>query len=491
MGLRDLSITFPRDIPRGRSILYMPRVLSLLSASTEIVCRLGCSHMLVGRSHGCDDPMLATVLPIATAPRVDPNAPSKELDASVRAQAVGGGPVYHVHNELVRKLSPDVIITQEQCRICAVTPEDVNVACRGLPAMQLVTIKPTTLDDVLGDIMTIATALGVPERGNRLVEMIRNRLAQLLHLTAHVSPKPRVAHVEWLSPLMGSGYWIAELCEAANATMVCGSRGGHSQTLESMRALADADVILLAPCGFGLERTHAELKMLGLLEAEEWLQLPAVKRGAVAVADGNLYFNRSSCGVLDTAEIVAEVVHDSICGLFGHHGNNWVRLSELESFCSREGAASVTKHVELAPPHAMAAPPPAAKRAQLDASQVERIDSPEEWVRAQVERLRAAEFAAAFAMNSVQNRARLGNADQFAAVVRGNPSFAALADPANKFECHVEPDGQTEGRHSIIVRVHGAGHGDLAHDLSFSFDVSSVADGAGARFATDGVRILC
>ena len=114
---------------------YMPRVLSLLSASM-IVCRLGCSHMLVGRSHGCDDPMLATVLPIATAPRVDPNASSKELDASVRAQAVGGGPVYHVHNELVRKLSPDVIITQEQCRICAATPEDVNVACRGLPAMQ-------------------------------------------------------------------------------------------------------------------------------------------------------------------------------------------------------------------------------------------------------------------------------------------------------------------------------------------------------------------
>lgn len=464
----------------------MPRVLSLLSASTEIVCRLGCSHMLVGRSHGCDDPKLATVLPIATAPRVDPNAPSKELDASVRAQAAGGGPVYHVHNELVRKLAPDVIITQEQCRICAVTPEDVNAACEGLPAVQLVTIKPTTLDDVLGDIMTIATALGVSERGTRLVEMIRSRLAELKELTAHESHKPRVAHVEWLSPLMGSGYWIAELCEAANATMVCGSRGGHSQTLESAAALADADVILLAPCGFGLERTHAELQMLDLLKSDEWLQLPAVKGDAVVVADGNLYFNRSSCGVLDTAEMVAEAVHESVCGLFGHHGNRWVRLSELESFCAREGAAVATKHVELAPPHAMVILPPAANGAESDGSELRRIDSPCAWVKAQVERLRAADFAGAFAMNSAANRARLGNADQFATVVRGNPSFAALADPAYAFDCHVEADGGGTGRHAITVRVHGTGHGDLA----FAFDVRSV-DGAGVRFGTDGVRILC
>ena len=93
-----------------------PRVLSLLSASTEIVHRLGCSHMLVGRSHGCDDPPLAAVLPIATAPRVDPNAPSAEIDAAVRAQSVVGGPIYHIRNATVLELKPDIIITQEQCR---------------------------------------------------------------------------------------------------------------------------------------------------------------------------------------------------------------------------------------------------------------------------------------------------------------------------------------------------------------------------------------
>ena len=156
-----------------------PRVLSLLSASTEIVHRLGCSHLLVGRSHGCDDPPLATILPIATAPRVDPNAPSKELDNAVRAQAAAGGPIYHIHSAFVKAAKPDVIITQEQCRICAVTPEDVAQVCEALPAASLVTIKPTTLDDVFGDIETIAGALKVPERGARLVSMLRSRLALL------------------------------------------------------------------------------------------------------------------------------------------------------------------------------------------------------------------------------------------------------------------------------------------------------------------------
>jgi iron complex transport system substrate-binding protein len=166
-----------------------PRVLSLLSAATEIVYRLGCDHLLVGRSHGCDDPPLAVTLPVATAPRIDPNAPSAQIDEAVRAQSVAGGPVYHIHADLVKRLRPDVVITQEQCRICAVTPEDVTAACALSPGLiKLVTIKPITLDDVLGDVTTIATALGVPERGERLINLLRARLASLSTLT--VRPRP-------------------------------------------------------------------------------------------------------------------------------------------------------------------------------------------------------------------------------------------------------------------------------------------------------------
>ena len=179
------------------------RVLSLLSAATEIVYRLGCDHLLVGRSHGCDDPPLAVTLPVATAPRIDPNAPSAQIDEAVRAQSVAGGPVYHIHADLVKRLRPDVVITQEQCRICAVTPEDVNAACALSPGLiKLVTIKPITLDDVLGDVTTIAAALGVPERGERLVGLLRSRLASLSALT--VGPWPTVARRGPHGPL-GSG----------------------------------------------------------------------------------------------------------------------------------------------------------------------------------------------------------------------------------------------------------------------------------------------
>ena len=275
---------------------------------------------------------MAAALPVATAPRVDPNATSRELDVAVRAQSVAGGPIYHIHSELVMELRPDVIITQEQCRICAVTPEDVTKACARLPTAALVTIKPVTLDDVLGDVEAIAAALGVPERGARLVSYMRARLASLSAIAPAATPAPRVVHLEWLDPLMGSGYWIAECMEAAHCTMLHGSRGGHSATIDSLSRLSEADVILLAPCGFSIERTHAELAALSMLASAEWLALPAVQRGAVGVADGNLYFNRSSCGVLETAEIVAELAHDELRGLFGHHGRRWVRLSELDAF---------------------------------------------------------------------------------------------------------------------------------------------------------------
>jgi len=450
-----------------------PRVLSLLSAATEIVCRLGCAHLLVGRSHGCDDPPLATTLPVVTAPRVDPNAASHVLDEAVRAQAVSGGPIYHIRSELVRKLQPDVIITQEQCRICAVTASDVEAACGGdgSPTATLITIRPTTLDDVLNDVHTIARALDVPERGDRLVKMLTGRLESLRASTTQLSGHQvlRVAHLEWLAPMMGSGYWIAECVEAASCKMVHGSRGGHAQTISCPSQLFDADVIIIAPCGFGIERTHSELAILGLLKTEEWCKLPAVCRGSVAVADGNLYFNRSSCGVVEAAEMVAEIAHPEMCGLFGHHGARWVRLSELDAYCGREGAAQPFKNVEIAPGITDAKPAeglvavanhPATRHVQL-----------------QIERMRIDDFVGAFELNSAANRERLGSASSFEAIVKSSPSFSALAAVQNNVEI-LEVYNL-----SVALRVQTS---DKAH--SFIFDISESEGGA---LATDGVRITC
>ena len=460
-----------------------PRVLSLLSASTEIVHRLGCAHLLVGRSHGCDDPPMAAVLPVATAPKVDPNAGSREIDEAVRAQSATGGAIYLINGELVKRVRPDVIITQEQCRICAVTPEDVAIACDELPAeTTLVTIKPMTLDDVYGDVLTIAAALGVPNRGARLVRWMKDRLSSLRSLAAEATlapAPPRVVHVEWLAPLMGSGYWIAECVEAAGCRMLHGHRGGHSRTLAGGAGeLECAEVLVIAPCGFSIERTRAELVGSGLLDSDAWSALPAVRAGRVGVADGNLYFNRSSCGVVETAEIVAEIAHGGLRGLFGHHGRRWVRLEELEAFCAREGAPGPTKRVVLAGEIRRCAPsatPVVAPRSLRGGAR----DDGEAHVRLQIELLRAGDFGGAFALNSMGNMARLGDAAEFESVVRSNPSFSALADASNSFE-FVENVG--EGT-SVCVSVRTPQGGAI----DFVYDLSVTDEGV----ATDGVRIRC
>lgn len=272
-------------------------------------------------------------------------------------QVEAGGPVYHIRNQLVNEMKPTVIITQEQCRICAVTSADLANACGALgPNVTVVTIKPVTLDDVFDDVRAIARAMGVGERGERLAGFLQRRIESIADVlpqpAASGDRRPVVAHVEWLAPLMGSGYWITQCAEAAGCMMVHGERGGHSPTLPGVAALSNADVILIAPCGFSIERTYQELNdpsCSTLLQSSDWHTLPAVRAGAVFIADGNKYFNRSSCGVLESAEIFAEVAHPELCGLWGHHGKRWVRLQEAEAFCKREGAPPPNKHVDLAP----------------------------------------------------------------------------------------------------------------------------------------------
>ena len=467
------------------SLQEHPRVLSLLSASTEIVHRLGCGHLLVGRSHGCDDPPLASTLPVATAPRVDPNATSEAIDAAVRAQSVAGGPVYHIHSDFVAAAKPDIIITQDRCRICAVTPEDVKAAVVGCSAIKMVTIMPVTLDDVLADVVAIAEALGVPERGERLVDVLKQRLGLVTRIVAHSAGTPTVAHVEWLAPLMGSGYWIAECVSTASCEMVHGSKGGHSPVLsDGLKQLASADVLILAPCGFGIERTRAELDSLKWLDSPEWLALPAVRAGRVYVADGNLYFNRSSCGVVETAEMVAEMAWPDLAGLWGHHGKHWVRLAELTAFCARDGAASVTKRIQLADD---AVDPKVPKHTNLSAKEEGMVPAAAatDHVSRQVDLLRQGEFAAAFGMNSAANRARLGDAGKFEAVVRGNSSFAALAEAGNPLRCD-EAGALPDGNRTVQVKVQAPG---FEEELTFAFDVSGAVGVSG--YATEGVRIVC
>ena len=418
-----------------------PRVVSLLSACTEIVARLGMAHCLVGRSHGCDAPELVRALPAVTAPYVDPSASSEEIDAQVRAQSASGGPVYHLERERIVALKPDIVITQRQCRICAVTDKDLAAACgqdetSALgPGVRIVTVEPLTLDDVFADVVTIADALGVPARGANLVAHLRASFAVVAAASTAArgeKPPPTVAHVEWLNPVMGSGYWIAECIEAAGGRMVVGEKGGHSPTV-NLAALAEADVILLAPCGFSMERTAAELERLGWADSEEWRNLKAVRNNRVIVADGNKHFNRSSTAVLASAEIVAEAFwSEELCGRWGHHGERWVRLSELTAFVGRPPIKSIEVAASSAHAEEPPLPPPKSAPPPDDAP-------PEMVVLAQVAALQAGAASAAFALNTEANAGRLGSARAFWKIVAASSAFSPLLQPQATFDATAEP----------------------------------------------------
>lgn len=385
-----------------------------------------------------------------------------------------------------------MIITQEQCRICAVTPDDLNEACENLPpTAKLITIMPVSLDDVLGDVITIANALGVEERGERLVQHIKRQLADLNTTTLSVLgsknyTKPKVAHVEWLAPLMGSGYWIAECVGFAGGEMVHGYAGGHSQTLEKIELLSNADYIVLGPCGFSIERTNEELKAIKLLESEEWQKLPAVRSGRVGIADGNKYFNRSSvASILGSAEIVAEFIHPELCGMYGHHGTRWVRLEELSAFCSRSGAEAAKKEVVLAEGVAESTN-------NIEQNGLKQESSPEHSERVkhvsnQIAALTRSDYEAAFAMNSAANQKRLVSAEKFEAIVSGWPSFKVLTLSSTSCQYF---DGEHDGSATSSVKVDARPEdSDSDEMLHFVFDIRKSEDGK--SWETDGVRIEC
>jgi len=303
----------------------MPRVVTLIASATEIVCALGAEDMLVGRSHECDYPPAVKRLPQVSRPSFPTGGTSKVIDLAVKERLAKALAIYEVDAALLQTLRPDVIVTQTQCAVCAVTPEDVERAVCQLTDhdVRVVACEPNRLGDVWEDIRRIAGTLGIAEEGERLVNALRRRVLAIGTKAATRRPKPKLAVIEWIEPLMTAGNWMPELIELAGGTVVLGTAGEHSPMMSwEQVAEADPDVILVSPCGFDITRTRQEWP--ALTAQAEWRQLRAVREGRVAVADGNAYFHRPGPRLVESLEILAEVVHPDLFR-FGHEGTGWVR----------------------------------------------------------------------------------------------------------------------------------------------------------------------
>jgi iron complex transport system substrate-binding protein len=303
-----------------------PRVVSLIASATEIVHGLGRGGWLVGRSHECDFPADALRLPALTAPKFKVEGSSAEIDARVREIVREGLSVYRVDAEALAALDPDVILTQDHCEVCAVSLADVEAATctwTGRPVL-IVSLKPDSLADAYADIRRVAQALQAPEAGDALIRQMRERIAAVGARVAG-RPRPRVAFIEWVEPLMAGGNWMPELIEAAGGHNLFGTAGRHSDWMqwEEIRA-ADPDAIVVAPCGYDLARCLEELP---LLQAKPgWAGLAAVRSGRVYFADGNAYFNRPGPRLAETAEILAAMLHPEAADS-RHKEAAWVALA--------------------------------------------------------------------------------------------------------------------------------------------------------------------
>jgi iron complex transport system substrate-binding protein len=304
----------------------MPRIVSLIASATEIVCALGFEDQLVGRSHECDYPPGVRRLPVCTRPRIDVHASSADIDRQIKTMVQGALSIYAVDEELLRELEPDVIVTQSQCEVCAVSLRDVERAvCAWLRhCPRIVSLKPDGLADVYKDIEQVALALDAYHRGEEMIGRMRERIEGIAARAAALDSRPTVACVEWVDPLMAAGNWVPELVERAGGVNLFGQAGRHAPGMswEQLRA-ADPDAIVLMPCGFDLARTRQDEPILAAKEG--WRELRAVRGGRVFATDGNQYFNRPGPRLVESLEVLAEVLHPEAFA-FGHEGTAWQRI---------------------------------------------------------------------------------------------------------------------------------------------------------------------
>jgi iron complex transport system substrate-binding protein len=293
----------------------VPRVVSLISSATEMVCALGAQNQLVGRSHECDYPAEIRSLPACTKPLIDVDADSRAIDEQVRNSARNALSIYEVFDDVLERLQPTHILTQVQCEVCAVSLRDVeqSIASRLESRPKLVALNPCSLADIWDDFRRVGEAVGVDAESviaklNRRMEAMRG------------DSKVTVACIEWIEPLMAAGNWTPELIQMAGGIDVFGQAGVHSPwiTWEELKD-KNPDVIIIAPCGFDLARTKGELHWL--TERPDFSQLA----GRIYLADGNQFFNRPGPRVVETLEMIAEMLADAPT----RNSDRWLPLPRL------------------------------------------------------------------------------------------------------------------------------------------------------------------
>jgi iron complex transport system substrate-binding protein len=287
----------------------MIRTVSLLPAATEIVGALGLMDQLLAVSHECDHPAEASERPRATYCEIHGKGlPSAEIDRWVSERIHAGESLYTIDEPLLRRLAPDLILTQRLCDVCAPAYGSVAALAGTLPSRpRVLNLEPKSLAEVFGDIQLVAEAMGRPERAVDVCRALQERVKAVEARVKNL-PQPTVFVMEWAEPIFNAGHWTPELVRLAGGQPVLSAEGEDSVRIpwQDLRA-ADPEVLVIACCGHGVERTRQDLPLLEALPG--WSELHAVRDRRVYLVDGSAYFSRPGPRLVDTLEILGTLIH--------------------------------------------------------------------------------------------------------------------------------------------------------------------------------------
>lgn len=289
------------------------RIISLLPSATEIICQLGLGEQLVGVTHECDFPPFVKSQPKVTKTLIPHDATSGEIDSLVREKLKTQRALYTLNREVLDQLYPDLIVTQALCDVCAVATEEVTAAACSLPgAPRVINLEPTSLSEVFDCIKLVGDAAGRSDHAVNVIADLQARVDAVAARTQTVSTRPSVVLLEWIDPPFSSGHWSPEIVRLAGGLEAIGRKRERSQTItwDQIRAV-DPNVLVIACCGFDMERTWQDIPILTSYPG--FHELNCVRTNQVYLVDGNAYFSRPGPRLVESLELLANVVHPNVC----------------------------------------------------------------------------------------------------------------------------------------------------------------------------------
>ena len=255
----------------------------------------------------CDYPPEVMTLPICTKPKFNVDGSSIEVDGQVKSILQNALSVYYINEDLLKELKPDIILTQSQCEVCAVSEKDVKGVVKNITGINpdIISVEPNSVKDIFKDIKIIAEALNVVDKGADLIEFMKYRI-RTLKKSYDDKSELTVAAIEWIDPLMAAGNWVPELIEIAGGINLFREAGKHSPWMGYKDLIEkDPQIIIIMPCGYNIQKSSFEID--SLIKQKGWQKINAVQNNKVYITDGNQYFNRPGPRIIESLEILIEI----------------------------------------------------------------------------------------------------------------------------------------------------------------------------------------